>query len=440
MAYDNKPNLNSNRFGQKGSDYLCLAGQNCIYSGGTISSNTGYKISGSTIFNTGGYLNTVQIGCNSVSSGIASVSVGASAHSIGITSIAIGCNAYACTNGGISLGAQSKTNGCYAVSIGYGSCAMYDDSISIGGNSISNNINSISIGNSSSSGLNGVAVGNSSYGANNSVAIGNMACAIGCLSVAIGAYAGSGQTCNNRLYIANNTARTLIYGEFDNRLVKINGNLDVTGLVSGATLKMNGIENFATAALYSLNGDGTGAYGTAVISYAGANRKLFKVGFDTGDAGLNIDYINSTSRFNYRFNQGDVNLDGNINACGANINGYTLITAPQGVSSLDIGTLNNDSSASYGFNAMGGDALDNRKILRAGVYEVSNGFTVDWRCSTSKFAYQFNMGIVTMTDVTILGKSSVAPSGVAGGIYFNTFDSHFYGYNGSEWKQLDNTE
>jgi hypothetical protein len=29
-------------------------------------------------------------------------------------------------------------------------------------------------------------------------------------------------------------------------------------------------------------------------------------------------------------------------------------------------------------------------------------------------------------------------SPVAGEIYFSSGDNHFYGYNGSEWKQLDN--
>jgi len=33
---------------------------------------------------------------------------------------------------------------------------------------------------------------------------------------------------------------------------------------------------------------------------------------------------------------------------------------------------------------------------------------------------------------------STAPAGARGNIYFNTTDNHFYGYNGSVWKQLDN--
>lgn len=78
----------------------------------------------------------------------------------------------------------------------------------------------------------------------------------------------------------------------------------------GTTLRMTGEVNYATADFFTYNGDATGAYGVSVISYPGANRKLFKVGFDTTDSGLNIDWIHSTSRFAYKFNQGDITVDG----------------------------------------------------------------------------------------------------------------------------------
>jgi hypothetical protein len=160
----------------------------------------------------------------------------------------------------------------------------------------------------------------------------------------------------------------------------------------GTELRMVGHTGYATADFFSYNGDSTGVYGVSVISYIGANRKLFKVGFDTGDDGLNIDWINSTSKFSYKFNRGDINL----NSGGISTVGYSVLTAPQGISSLDVGTLNNDSSSTYGLNAVAGDSTDNRKIFRAGIYLVNNGFTVDWRHSTNKFAYQFNQGNVNI--------------------------------------------
>jgi len=42
-----------------------------------------------------------------------------------------------------------------------------------------------------------------------------------------------------------------------------------------------------------------------------------------------------------------------------------------------------------------------------------------------------------MSPVIILKSSATAPTGVIGGIYYNSTDNHFYGYNGT-WKQLDN--
>jgi len=49
--------------------------------------------------------------------------------------------------------------------------------------------------------------------------------------VFLGSFAGIGETGNNKLYIENsNSASPLIYGEFDNDLVRINGNLGISNL------------------------------------------------------------------------------------------------------------------------------------------------------------------------------------------------------------------
>ena len=52
---------------------------------------------------------------------------------------------------------------------------------------------------------------------------------VGCNNVAIGPYAGCGTNLSNRLYISNSSQCTLIYGEFDNKMVKICGDLCTTG-------------------------------------------------------------------------------------------------------------------------------------------------------------------------------------------------------------------
>lgn len=49
-----------------------------------------------------------------------------------------------------------------------------------------------------------------------------------------------------------------------------------------------------------------------------------------------------------------------------------------------------------------------------------------------------NITKTVLHGVCTLGAYSTAPTGVEGGIYYNSTDKHFYGYNGTTWKQLDN--
>ncbi len=43
-----------------------------------------------------------------------------------------------------------------------------------------------------------------------------------------------------------------------------------------------------------------------------------------------------------------------------------------------------------------------------------------------------------LKGVVVQGTASSAPTGVEGGIYYNSSDKHFYGHNGTTWVQLDN--
>lgn len=43
-----------------------------------------------------------------------------------------------------------------------------------------------------------------------------------------------------------------------------------------------------------------------------------------------------------------------------------------------------------------------------------------------------------MTPVIVLRSSTSAPTGIEGGVYYNSSTKHFYGYDGTSWKQLDN--
>jgi hypothetical protein len=175
MAYDNKPNLNCLQFEQCNTDYLYLKGTNCYYSGGTVSSDTGYKVSGVTIFTTGNASSAIQIGCNALANANASTVIGTSACATGITSISIGCNAKACGTGSISIGTLAQSNCNY-----------------------------------------GIAIGCSNANANCAVAIGE-ALATGDNSLAIGVSVGATASCSAAIgsYITNNSGCTFGLGWYD---------------------------------------------------------------------------------------------------------------------------------------------------------------------------------------------------------------------------------
>jgi len=91
----------------------------------------------------------------------------------------------------------------------------------------------------------GVKAGEVNRGGNNNVMIGNYAGYLsgdGSDNVFIGYQAGYSQSGSDRLYIANNSGTPLIYGEFNTPMVRIIGDLDVTGgyiKVSDVQLKTN---------------------------------------------------------------------------------------------------------------------------------------------------------------------------------------------------------
>ena len=75
-----------------------------------------------------------------------------------------------------------------------------------------------------SAGDNNIFIGTAS-GINNLTGEGN---------IFMGFFAGADETGSNKLYIENSNSNTpLIYGEFDNDLVRVNGNFNVTGVISG---------------------------------------------------------------------------------------------------------------------------------------------------------------------------------------------------------------
>jgi len=119
----------------------------------------------------------------------------------------------------------------------------------------------VAVGFLAKAGTNGVAVGRSSETGNNSVTIGyDAGNTTGTGNIFIGYQAGDDETGSNKLYIENSNSTTpLIYGEFDNDLVRINGDLDVVLTASGNFTVHDGthdlfqVDTGTTGTIFSVN-------------------------------------------------------------------------------------------------------------------------------------------------------------------------------------------
>ena len=115
---------------------------------------------------------------------------------------------------------------------------------------------------------------------------------------------------------------------------------------------------------------------------------------------------------------------------GYGLEGYSnTSTGVYGYSNGDYGLMG-VSSANH---AVFGSCTFNNTTKYAGFF--SGGIGVN-----SQKGYSVNeVEVIDDQGVFIPAKIASAPTTpVAGMIYFNTNDKHFYGYNGTTWKQLDN--
>ena len=145
------------------------------------------------------------------------------------------------------------------------------------------------------------------------------------------------------------------------------------------------------------------------------------------------------------------------NVSVGNYSGY-LITTGQYNTFLSHQAGYNISTGSYnlyaGYNAgrFIADGTTANQTSNYGVY-LGNGTKASANGVDNEIAIGYNAigkgaNTVTIGNTSILanyfsgqlipGKISSAPTAIEGGIYFNSTDKHFYGYNGTDWKQLDN--
>ncbi len=150
--------------------------------------------------------------------------------------------------------------------------------------------------------------------ASRNVIIGNLAGrsnAIGSGNVFIGDRVGESAAVSDRLYIDNfNTSAPLIYGEFDNNLVRVNGDLEVTGSIQADGLSVLGNNIFLGEETGTNN---TGTFNTFVGDRAGqSNTSATRNAFFGADTGLR----NTTGARNSFFGTavGTSNTEGELNA------------------------------------------------------------------------------------------------------------------------------
>ncbi len=239
-------------------------GYNSAYSNTTGINNT--AIGSEALYSSQTISNTVAVGYNA----LRSTTTGANNTGIGSTSLYSNTTGF----GNTALGYESLYNN----TIGAGNTA-------IGGNSYNENTagnNNVSVGENSGryvDGNNNVFVGRRA-GANNFIAnpSNNKS-----NNIMIGYEAGFDQLVNNRLFIENSSSvNPLIYGEFDNDMVRINGELQIgnpstTGYVlsnvDGTAGQVMTTDGFGAVTFQTVVGDGTGT-DDQILTISGHNLSI----------------------------------------------------------------------------------------------------------------------------------------------------------------------
>jgi len=172
----------------------------------------------------------VAIGTNALYSNTESVA------NIAIGHEALYSNTGNINNENVAIGHEALRNANASANIGIGSNAMINNTgiganIAIGSNTLVNN----------EVGGNNVVIGHSAGNLNN-----------GSNNIFLGSASGGSETGSNKLYIESSNANAnnaLIYGEFDNDLLRVNGNLEISGVTNlhrnvttGVALRVNGDE------------------------------------------------------------------------------------------------------------------------------------------------------------------------------------------------------
>ena len=264
----------------------------------------------------------------------------------------------------------------------------------------------------------------------------------GSYCVFLGVNAGYSETGSNKLYIENsNSASPLIYGEFDNDLVRVNGRVEITNLPLLDSDTMLVMSNDSIGYAISTSGGGVQIDGNT------NNYVLTATGKE--------DTIQGESAFIYSGGSASITSE---SAANFGLNYYT--TTPGNHSQIVLSKYNGsvgsyaalDSADYMGSINFGG--TESASFLQSAAY-IQCIATEDWSTSANgnKIVFKttadggtsstenlkLHNGVATITDVLKLEPRASAPSSPTEGmIYSNSSDNHLYFYNGTSWVQLDN--
>jgi len=162
-------------------------------------------------------------------------------------------------------------------------------------------------------------------------------------NVMLGYNAGFYEDGSNKLYITNSNDQTpLIYGEFDNNIIRINGDLDVTGSFTG--LEINSLSDAIKSGSYMFMGTDAGINNTG----------SYNIGVGYEALKLNTTGVRN-SAFGYK--SLDANIDGNYNSAFG-MNSLSANTDGENNTAFGYQSLLNNSTGTnntaVGFNAGAG--------------------------------------------------------------------------------------
>ncbi|MES3005554.1 MAG: hypothetical protein V4664_01255 [Patescibacteria group bacterium] len=255
-------------------------------------------------------------------------------------------------------------------------------------------------------------------------------------NTAIGRAAGYGVTSRGNIAIGYNTAYNGFgNGQYNTAIgtaamsVSNSGNNNENvfiGSFSGTLLAGSSFNTgIGTAALFSIT---TGSNNTAVGYYAG-NASISSKALSTGSNNTFIGYKSGiTASSTQPSNSTAIGYLSEVNASNV------IVLGAIGSNSVNVG--------------IGTSSPTSRLSIVGNAGSVSPLFDVSTSTLVSYFRINSNgnVGIGTTSasstlavngSLLLIGTSTIATSS-AGTIYFNSADKHFYGFNGTEWSQLEN--